>query len=1584
MKNKILLFFVLGLLFTPQITSQLYAQRPMEKLDRSVVAQKLSNGVFVNWRITSDEWYNTAYKLYRDGSLIYSTTTEGASNYLDSGGNINSKYSVSVVKKGVESVQTPPASVIGNSYLEIPLRDIKKLGKQAYYPNDATAADLDGDGQYEVIIKRMRRNWEATCFDYTYFEAYKLDGTFLWAIDVGPNITMDVEINIAAFDFDGDSKAEVFMRSSDNTIFGLDINNQNGTSVGDRNGDGYTNYRLAPFNGIGGDGFMNAGPEYLSLIDGVTGKELDWVNFIARGSSSDWGDDYGHRANKFFFGAPYLDGKKPSLFIGRGIYTQTKMKTYDVVNKKLVLRWAWESGNSTALQKGKWDDSSKSYFGQGYHNYTIADVDDDGKDEINWGSMSVDDDGKPLYSTELGHGDAQHYGDFDPYRKGQEMFACNESKPGTNLRDAKTGKILYRKVAASDVGRAGAGNISDLYKGAEVWGGGTGLSATDKVELGSFGVAENYCVYWDGDLCQEILDHTGFSSSTGVGYGKISKFNSMGNVSSLLTADAYSCNYTKGTPCLQADIMGDWREEAIWWRTDSLALRIYTTPYTTTNRIYTLMHDSQYRQAICWQMCGYNQPPHTGFYMGSDFPTPIPAKSTNGKLIFKGVTGNWDTSTANFMNGDDASGLIAGTSPAVTFTNGKSVMLDERSNVKNVNLNENLQPELLMVSGNDDYTISGSGILSGTMILDKLGESNLTITGNHTYTGKTDIWEGNLFYYGNLTASPVTIRRHAGFGGKLTVGNQITTEYNASVYPGGVATADTMKISGNLSLVNGARLVVDLSDNPTIPTKQAVRSTKKNDYLQIDGTAQLAAGSVVVINEIADSISEGKYLIMKTNNLTGNPADMKIQGAGGKSVSLTYDSNTKELFLVVVGTRSASSVVWTGKTNNVWDVGKSTNWSKDNYDDIFVNNDSVSFDNTGFSRSITVNDSVYISAMTVDNLSTKNYTFFGTGSLNGPMSLTKSGPGALYMNTRNSFTGKVVVNEGSLIMQYAPSSINNGGIGKNITDPAFLVLKDSSILQVTTANEQTNRGLTVAGEAGGIMNVSANLYWDGLITGTKLTKTGTGTLYIGSNNQNLTETILTAGTIKLNSDASIAYGVGKKIKLLAGTLDSKNSTGAYQISSHQIEVPVGCTASVVAPPRCEYNGILTGGGTLNWKTDYIRAYMNANWSDFSGNLNITANSANSTYEDHFIVNNVSGYPKATVNIGSGIRMCYKNGTSDNGRTKIKTGMLTGVAGSEFYNADLEVGATNTSGLFDGVIMGSTVVTKIGTGTWTLGGVNTYSGNTNLNGGTIVLNGSLTGTGTFIVATGTFFNVKGAVFGPVEIALNGITSLTGTLNSTLTSRGVLRGAGGKIKGNVILGDSSVTQPGSASIGNFSFGNTTMSSGATLEMQLNGGTTLCDLLNVTGTLTLGGTLNLSGSGVFKATDSFRLFNATTLTGTFTKIQLPVLENGLEWDLAELYTTGTIKVKLSGTGIRNPTINIGVVANPTNGLFRILVGNETDFNLQVIDLQGKIVYKSVLNSTGGEYDLDIRKSPVGIYLLNITSQKGYSNTLKLMKNR
>ena len=1557
------------------LTNSLFAQRPMEKLDRSVVAQKVSNGVYVNWRITSDEFYNTSYKLYRDGGLIYTATAVGASNYLDASGTTASKYSVSAVRNGVEMPQSPQSSVLTKSYLEIPMRDLKSLGKTQYYLNDATAADLDGDGQYEVIIKRMNRDWATTNTNYTYFEAYKLDGTFMWAIDIGPNITMDVEINIAAFDFDGDGKAEVFMRSSDGTIFGLDKNNQNGTSIGDRDGDGVTNYRYS----IGGDGFINAGPEYLSLIDGLTGKEIDWVNFIARGSSSDWGDDYGHRANKFLFGAPYLDGKKPSLFIGRGIYTMTKMQTYDIVNKKLVKKWYWETTYWGQTFQGKWDESPKSYMGQGYHNYTVADVDDDGKDEINWGSMTIDDDGKPLYSTELGHGDAQHYGDFDPYRKGQEMFACNESKPGTNLRDAKTGRLLYRKQAAGDVGRAGAGNITDLYPGTEIWGGGVGLSATNKVEMSSFGVAENYCVYWDGDLCQEILDHSGFSTGTGVGYGAITKFNGYGNITTLLNADAYSCNYTKGTPCLQADILGDWREEAIWWRSDSLALRIYTTPIATTNRIYTLMHDHQYRQAICWQMCGYNQPPHPSFYLGSDFPKPIPAKSTNGKLVWKGSSTTMDASTANFMSGEDAAGLIAGTATSVSFSNGKSILMDNRGINKSIDITNNIEPELLMVSATDNYSISGNGVLGGNMILDKMGESTLTLNGNHTYTGKTDIWEGNLWLSGSLTASSVTVRRHANFGGIATLGNGLSTEYNAGIFVGGQNVADTLKINGNLNFVTGAKLIYDLSDNPNVVTgNKGITSSFKNDFLQLNGTFQIGSGSIILINQLSDSITPGKYLLMKANAITGTLSSVKIQGAGGKSVELSYDVASGELYLIVKGTRSAGKITWTGKTDTNWNLAKTANWSNDGFADIFVSNDSVYFDATGLNRTINLVDSLDVSYLDVN--SNLSYIIGGTGVLTGTMSLRKAGIGSLTINTRNNFTGKTIVEAGSLIMKYAPSPTNNGGIGTNSTNAANFIVKDSSIVQITTANEITDRGITLAGTAGGLLNVTGALYWNGVITGTKLTKYGNATLFIGKNNSTLNETVLKAGTIKLNSDASVSYGVGKKITLMGGTLETLNSTGAYLASNNAFEVPAGCTSTVIAGARCDYNGSLTGDGTLNWSTDYIRCYLNGNWSAFNGILNINKNGANSTYEDKFIYNNSNGLPNASVSIASGVIMCYRNGTADNGTTTIKLGMLSG-AGT-FYNAGLEVGSNNKNGSFSGVISGATSVKKVGSGVWILTGANTYTGTTTLSEGSMTVSGSLA-TGTVNIYNGAILNLTGATAGSANITFGGILNITGSIAGSLLNSGSLRGSG-TINGSVNLANNSSTAPGNAAIGTLNFGsNVTMNESAILTMQVAGGTSNCDKLAIAGTLTCNGILEVSlSSGALVEGNEYQLFAAGNIVEKFATVTLPELISGLEWDLSELYTSGKIKA-IKGTAIWNPQIKTGIVQNPTTGLFQIYMDSpKANLKIFVANTEGKVIFESKIDKSDGKFDVDLTQNPSGIYLLKIVSEKESSNILKLIK--
>jgi len=1543
---KILLcsFFLTSLLVT-------YAQRPMEKLDRSVVAHKVPQGVYVNWRITADEYKGTSYRLYRDGTLIHETGTEGASNFTDPAGTTGSVYTVTAVKNGTESAHSQPGRMLTTGFLEIPLRDLKALGKSGYFPNDATAADLDGDGAMEVIVKRVNAGWGIENTQYSFFEAYKLDGTFLWAIDVGPNVNNDVEINIAAFDLDGDGKAEVFMRTAEGTIFG------DGKKIGDTNNDGITNYRgtASP------QGYMNDGPEFLSLIDGATGAELDRVDFIPRGRSSDWGDDYGHRSNKFFFGAPYLDGLKPSIFIGRGIYTKTEMRTYDVVNKKLVLRWEFKSGNSGP------------YFGQGNHNFTIADVDGDGRDEITWGSMCVDDDGKGLYSTQMGHGDAIHVSDFDPYRKGIEVFSCLENSPvyGTLFRDGATGQILHHYVLGRDCGRACAGNITDAYKGAEIWGAGFGYSATNLVQQQHFGVSENFTIYWDGDLTKELLDHSGFSTGTGVGYGQITKFNSYGNISTLLNANAYSNNYTKGTPNLQADIMGDWREEAIWWRPDSMALRIYTTTHPTQHRIYTLLHDHQYRQAICWQMCGYNQPPHTSFYLGSDFPEPIAPKTTNGMMVWKGSTS--DFSASNWMDGNDAVALLAGTSQGIAFANGRRVLFDPRGVQRSVSLSSVVEPEALTVSGSADYSISGSGSLAGAMWLDKLGEGKLTLRGIHTYTSITDVWEGTFVLADTLTNSPVKVRRHAVLEIPGKAGAGLSTEYNAQIYAGGKDAMAVSKVKGGFLLAEGARLIMDLSST----------AEGSNDQMIVDGILTLAPGSIIEINPTEGKLGPGSYALVKVNGISGDVSKVKVEGTTGTATELAYNESTRTVYLVVKGVRSASSVVWTGSASAVWDLAATSNWSKDGAEDIFVGNDTVMFDSSSSRRSITIAETLNPAHMVVN--STLPYAFDGSGKLTGTMSLQKMGSSSLSINNRNDFTGKVLVQGGVLAMKYAPTATNMGGIGPNDSDPSNLVLSDSAVIQINTANEMTGRGISFSGPQGGVISVPLTLYWDGPMTGTKMTKTGSAVLNIGNNNTNLQETVLRSGTLRLNATGAVPYGPGRKLTMMGGTLETVNITGAYLRSDHSIEVPQSAAATFIAAPRCEYNGSLTGSGTINWVADFIRAYINGNWSQFAGRINITRNNANSTYEDKFIVNTPLGFPNAAVHLGSsGLIMCYKNGTADNGTTTIKMGMLSGVAGSVIYNAGVEVGALNTNGSFAGTFTGATAVRKVGTGLWVLSGDNTNTGATTVAEGSVTVSGKL-GSGAISVQNGAMLTLNGSAGGSAIVSNGGTLVLGGTLSGSLNNSGLVRGTG-TINGISILSSGAELQPGSSIVGTLTFGSSlTVRSGARLSMQVLGGGNNADQLKVGGVLTLAGTLEVSSyAGSFAEGAEYKLLTAPSISGRFEEIILPELPAALAWDTTELYTQGVLKVIAGVSSVANPRFESQLLNNPSTGRFIVnTMAAFVEMQVRVTDLNGRSIQQGVWTADAeGRIVVDLTNCSSGIYLLTVTHPAGERNIHRLIK--
>jgi len=423
----------------------------------------------------------------------------------------------------------------------------------------------------------------------------------LWRIDLGKNIRAGAHYTqFLVYDLDGDGKAEVVCKTADGTKDGT------GTVIGSSTAD----YRNS-------SGYVLSGPEYLTVFAGNTGKILNTSNYEpARGTVSSWGDSYGNRVDRFLAGVAYLDGVRPSFIMARGYYTRTVLVAYDWRNGTLTKRWTFDSNTS----------GNSSYAGQGNHQLSIADVDNDGKDEIIYGAMALDDNGAKLYTTGLGHGDAMHVGDLNPDRPGLESFNVHESTSaayGAELHDAATGAILWGQKTSADTGRGLSADIDPRYKGEEQWASGVGVHSVTGTTITSSTPSINFAIWWDGDLLRELLDHS-YDSSISAGIGKIDKWNySTSKSSNLLTATGtYSNNTTKGTPSLQADLIGDWREEVIWRTTDSSALRLYTTTATTTYKLPTLMHDSVYRLGIAWQNVAYNQPPHTSYYLGDGMAAP--------------------------------------------------------------------------------------------------------------------------------------------------------------------------------------------------------------------------------------------------------------------------------------------------------------------------------------------------------------------------------------------------------------------------------------------------------------------------------------------------------------------------------------------------------------------------------------------------------------------------------------------------------------------------------------------------------------------------------------------------------------------------------------------------------------------------------------------------------------------------------------------------------------------------------------------------------------------------------------------------
>ena len=591
-------FFLLSFIFF--FTMNTLAQRQMENLGRGLVAvRKSANAVFVSWRILGTDPDDIAFNLYAksgnetEQKLNPHPLSQGT-NFTDTNVNTGSDrhYVVKPIIKGLEQSTSQAFTLAANTpvrqYLTVPLKT-----PAGYTPNDASVGDLDGDGEYEIILHQTGRSRDNASDGFTdppIFQAYKLDGTFLWEINLGKNIREGAHYTqFMVYDLDGDGLAEFACKTADGTVDGK------GKVIGNANKD----YRNP-------EGKILEGPEYFTIFSGKTGAALATTPYIpGRGNIGAWGgkggngknDHSGNRVDRFTACIAYLDGIHPSVVMGRGYYGRIVLAAWDWRNGKLSSRWVFDTKNG-----------ANPYSGMGNHNLTVADVDHDGKDEIVFGAMCVDDNGKGLYTTGLRHGDAMHVTDLDPERPGLEVFGVHEIEegtkgPGAALYDAQTGEILWHGADDQDVGRGVADNIDNSRTGAQMWWtGSNGLFDIKGNRIGEEPKSANFLIYWDADLSRELLDGN-----------HIDKY----NYGRLLTADgALANNGTKATPVLSADILGDWREELILRAADNQSLRIYTTIIPTEYRNYTLMHDPQYRLSIAWQNVGYNQPPHTGFYFG--------------------------------------------------------------------------------------------------------------------------------------------------------------------------------------------------------------------------------------------------------------------------------------------------------------------------------------------------------------------------------------------------------------------------------------------------------------------------------------------------------------------------------------------------------------------------------------------------------------------------------------------------------------------------------------------------------------------------------------------------------------------------------------------------------------------------------------------------------------------------------------------------------------------------------------------------------------------------------------------------------
>ena len=1522
---------LLAIAATTALAPGALAQRVTDTLGRGLVAMKTDSGVFCSWRINAEEWDGTEYNIYR-GSTKLNDTPLKVSNFTDTSGSIDATYTVKAVVNGVEGAASAPVKVWDKNYTIITPKHAPEI-KAGLVPNDATAADVDGDGELEIIMKYD--NQASSYHDgdngiFTVIECLEMDGSVKWWINFGPNIGdfQNNEINIIATDWDGDGKAEVVFRAADGTV----IHMADGSTY--TIGDDTINYRGTTW--PDGQWFLHWGKEYLVYANGETCQPYECIDYplmrvepennpngILSGSAYDtlvnneWGDGYGHRSSKYFFGAPYLDGRKPSLFLARGIYTKHKMIAYDI-----------DPATHTLVERWRWNDLGGAWYGQGYHNFGIADVDWDGRDEIVYGSMVIDDNGYGLSTTGLGHGDAQHCGDFDPYTHGQEIFACNEDNPNNNFRDATTSKIYYRTISGSDDGRSNMGNFIDEYPGSE------GVSAHDDALIGgashksiigdskaTVNISQNFRVFWDGDLCDESFNYSNGKNTAGAIYkareGQIA-----------LLEGSKTNNDTKGTPCFQGDILGDWREEYIMRDADN-NIRIYTTDIPTEHRIYSLWYDHQYRNAMNWQMCGYNQPPHVSFALSSFEDITVPP----APLTMTGRTEVADNGTI------DAS------------LSGKHVIICETGDMT-LNAADGVAPAILTVNtptwveghNNNDHittktythTIT-SGTFGGEMRLIKQGDGRLAMpVGTHSYSGATEVWAGTIALDGELTNSHVWLNR---FGALETSGlnlpKGLDMNYGSVLRLGDHTQAGTLS-TNHLTLGFGSITELDafhineeidhiMADKLTIETKDW---TNGPEYLQpvIRLTAHTEEGTT--------TLPQGRYLIGHIGEIEGNLSDLILLGIEDMKKDLVYEDGN--LYLELTAYHSGSKT-WSGTEDSIWDLGTSMAFKNDENgeSDVFVPGDDVVFDDTAAGTDVVISGRLQPASVTFRN-EEKDYTLTGDGSIVGEASLVKEGNGNLTIGNINAYTGGTYIKGGKLTAGVFANNVGNdlGALSDvnsriYISNGATLAVSATGTLGQRISMPNGNAAIEVPDKLA--LTTTSGISAGGL--GQHLIKRGKGTLNLAGGNS-MTRLVIEEGTVNA-SEVNDVISLPATVEFVKGSLWDPESMYTYSKNPTNYHVGAGNSGSLYLDSRCSYSGKLTGEGSLTVYAAGVRCDLTGNWSDFEGELT-AGYYKRGAYDPDFKWDNNYGMPKATLNILKGVTF----------NAQSRDMQLGNLRGSGTYNGTgtLTIGNDEKAINFTGTFTGSPRIVK--TGKCDLNMSKLMSGITRLT----VEDGLMSLTASKSPYNTTYLNAPLVIEGDAKLRGRGTVA-----NITVTGNGVIEPGS--------YSDSSPHHYGPI----FSTGDVNIEEGSTLSLYLRvaGKTNDCSYLNVAGTLTVDGTVKVTMNPDYVpvAGDEFRLWITDSFNGNPT-FDLPALPEGLAWDFTGLQdATGVLKVvDGSGVGMIDDAAAVTCKVYDTAGIY---LGS-----VETTKREAPAVVKEALGLRGGVYilviDDGLRKESINLQFM------------------